>query len=407
MATINKTVLRGIIEEVNKKFKKKTEDENNPPLVEIRVTIKCVRRPYVLTGKNELNARTDYILVKIRDKDQLEYVVKCDPQPGDEMDVIGLYCTMRGKKQFDCGGCGKRNYYEGVVTYVAPAEVRVIRRRERCFEEVELSKMERFNREQLDDGHGHTIPRFVYTARSRLKHSGSEWKVLTEDYSQGENGRFETINGIRQPMYTIKFELIKARDTASEKPFLLSIGEMSNWVLIIGQLVNDPVLYTEGKDGKEIRMCTFQLGLDRKMHILADGPYVYADYPYIRTFGEEAEHHSVALRRGSLVAVEGAVQQRSHIPVRRVCQFCGREMELNDRTQDIVAYSVEYLNDYQKTARDMTSDKEMLRNLRKEHNDYSEFYGGVETLKGTLVEEPEEDEDGSAGSWGDAESEES
>ena len=124
------------------------------------------------------------------------------------------------------------------------------------------------------------------------------------------------------------FELLKER------------AEVSNGVMLLGALCRDPVRYTD-EQGREYAQ--YQLAVGRKYRIPEkDQEDVRTDYPWIKTFGQQALKDAEGLHTGSWVYIDGAVQTRQ---IRRttICSKCGSEYPWADMVMEIVPYSTEYL----------------------------------------------------------------
>ena len=148
--------------------------------------------------------------------------------------------------------------------------------------------------------------------------------------------------------------------------------EISNQVFLFGKLVKDPARITT-KKGLDITQ--YPVEMWRKAKIRSDDPSVRADYPYVKSYGENAVRDITYLEAGSDVYVDGCLQARSvlrHIvcgqsyksngkpekgedgkPRMRAgpdgkIEGCGRPYDWVDRAMEVVPYSggVEYIGNY-------------------------------------------------------------
>ena len=143
---------------------------------------------------------------------------------------------------------------------------------------------------------------------------------------------FTKINGLR----TAFEHSMDSPERILEKHFM----EVSNQVLIIGTVVSDPELLMLGK----LPCCRYKLGVDKKYFIKTQSD-IYADYPWVYSYAQQAERDYTHLKNGSLVLIDGFIQNRkinNHIQ----CQTCGISYEFPDQTTEFIPYSVEYLSDY-------------------------------------------------------------
>ena len=120
---------------------------------------------------------------------------------------------------------------------------------------------------------------------------------------------------------------------------LKSHAEISNCVKIIGNLCREP----ERVNTQNFTITQYQLASNRKFLIKEDDPEAKTDYPWVKSYGAQAEMDINALHTGSMVFIDGCIQSR-RVPVTRVCSK-GHENLVEDLACEIVPYSVEYLAD--------------------------------------------------------------
>lgn len=123
------------------------------------------------------------------------------------------------------------------------------------------------------------------------------------------------------------------------------MDEMSNRIKIMGNVVADPEYYVTSGG---IPICTYNIAIDRNIHILEDPEEVRTDYPWVRSLGKVAESDHAHLKKGTLVYIDGSLHERKGFWRTLKCEFCGAEAKYLDRygTMEIVPYEVEYLNNY-------------------------------------------------------------
>lgn len=116
-------------------------------------------------------------------------------------------------------------------------------------------------------------------------------------------------------------------------------AEVSNIVNVIGNLCRDPDCYT---DANGRHYAQYQLAVNRRIHIKEDADEIRTDYPWVKTFGNQAFDDSTYLHMGSCVYINGALQTRK-IERKTVCEACGHEYEWRDDAAEIVPYYIGYL----------------------------------------------------------------
>lgn len=125
-----------------------------------------------------------------------------------------------------------------------------------------------------------------------------------------------------------------------ERLLIKHYAEISNQALIIGTVVSKPKL----KQYRNTSCCQYMLGVDRKYYIKTQGDLT-ADYPWVYTFGQQAEDDYRHLVEGSVILVDGFIRSRK-VKATMKCIRCGAEYEYPDLATEFIPYSVEYLNHY-------------------------------------------------------------
>lgn len=137
--------------------------------------------------------------------------------------------------------------------------------------------------------------------------------------------------------------VMKSFDTKDEAiSELIHSREISNQVIVLGSLWNKPTYF---KTERGTIITQYQLITERKFRIRTDDPEIRADWPWVKSYGEQAIEDRMRLQQGSLIIVDGFIQARN---VRRKtkCKCCQEIYEWNDRTMEIVSFDVEYLRNY-------------------------------------------------------------
>lgn len=139
------------------------------------------------------------------------------------------------------------------------------------------------------------------------------------------------------PIYVCRRE-VSANDSDGLR-MLKERAEISNLVNVIGNLCRDPQYYVDG-NGK--KYAQYQLAVNRRFRIAEDMADIRTDYPWVKTFGQQAYEDSQNLRTGSSVYISGAVQTRE-IERTSICESCGQEYVWPDNAAEIVPYYIGYL----------------------------------------------------------------
>lgn len=125
------------------------------------------------------------------------------------------------------------------------------------------------------------------------------------------------------------FELLKERN------------EVSNIFILIGNLCRPPQFYKD--ESFNYSTCQYQIAVNRKYHIRDMGTDERkTDYPWIKSYGKQAQQDALRLQEGSTIYVIGGIQTRE-VQRSTKCEECGEEYTWKDTASEIVPYSVEYL----------------------------------------------------------------
>lgn len=146
-------------------------------------------------------------------------------------------------------------------------------------------------------------------------------------------------------------EIIKTNGTTTEVIAIdvIDIGsnfeleqfkEVSNVVFVLGSLCRDPEFRLLANTG--IPSTQYQLAVNRKFHVKRQKDS-FTDYPWVNSFGKQAEQDAIRLQTGSQVFIQGGIQTRN-VQKNMVCPKCQSAFKAEDFVAEIVPYSVEYLN---------------------------------------------------------------
>ena len=152
--------------------------------------------------------------------------------------------------------------------------------------------------------------------------------------------------------------------------YLVEHREVSNQVFIFGTLCRDPKKIIPKKD---LIVTQYQIAMNRKYRIKSDAPEVKTDYPWVKSYGDNAIEDHNRLFVGSEVFIDGCLQARS-INRKAICGQligkdgkgvfdsdgnpvleldendspigCGGKYDWKDRAMEIVPFETEYISGY-------------------------------------------------------------
>lgn len=144
-------------------------------------------------------------------------------------------------------------------------------------------------------------------------------------------------------------------------------AENSNRVFLMGNVVSVP----EWAGKQKTACCRYKLAVERKYYILTQDDRDI-DYPFIYSYGKQAENDMRYLKHGALVLVDGFIRNRKAVSTMR-CIACGQEYTYPGIATEIVPYSVEYLRGYY--SKEEAEEKERLEAEEKADQARSEIFG--------------------------------
>jgi hypothetical protein len=118
--------------------------------------------------------------------------------------------------------------------------------------------------------------------------------------------------------------------------------EISNQMFVYGRLLREPK-FIHTKYGLQITQ--YPIAINRKYTIRTDDPIIKADWPIVKSYGEQAIEDRTRLKEGSEVMIDGFLQARA-VKRKIKCSCCGKIYDWKDRMMEIVPYAVEYYSDY-------------------------------------------------------------
>lgn len=170
----------------------------------------------------------------------------------------------------------------------------------------------------------------------------------------------------------IKIDIVSRNNSPNDAfKYITQNKEISNQLYFFGTLMTDPIKI---KLGDKKFVCQYQVANGRKYIIKSDDPNNRFDYPWVKTYGDNAKEDKKRLYKGSEVFLDGFLQTR-YFDRKFVCGQaidengkplfdeasgkpliekdkmgnyigCGTENISHDYTTEIVPYEVEYLSNY-------------------------------------------------------------
>lgn len=173
-------------------------------------------------------------------------------------------------------------------------------------------------------------------------------KEVHKKYYCQSCGKLNVIEGVTTfvtPIYLCVTKRVKSSaypdgyDVKESGQLLRNKAEISNTIKIIGTLCRNPEKIVNVKQAS----AQYQIASNRRFHIKEDDPSARTDYPWVKSFGPQAEVDFQVLHTGSVVYIDGCIQSRQ-IKRKPICEHCDSENTIDDVAYEIVPYSVEYLS---------------------------------------------------------------
>lgn len=139
------------------------------------------------------------------------------------------------------------------------------------------------------------------------------------------------------PIFVEKIGHCETKDECME--LLANHREISNQVYVVGTLCREP---KKIKTKAGLVITQYQVALNRKYKIRTDDPEIKSDYPWVKSYGENAIEDKMRLHTGSVVFIDGFLQARK-VKRQVCCERCGKPYGWEDKAMEIVPYEVEYM----------------------------------------------------------------
>lgn len=152
--------------------------------------------------------------------------------------------------------------------------------------------------------------------------------------------------------------------------------EISNQISLMGTLVNEPKLITTKRG---IQFTQYALAINRKFLIRTDEAFIKTDWPYVRSYGEQARNDKIYLKYQAEVIIDGFLQAR-RIKRKTKCKCCQHIYEWDDTSMEVVPYDVEYVSGYKTREEVEAESQKNVEDLKQElfNSGYSDEDGATE-----------------------------
>ena len=350
MARHNRVTLSGYIEKYSQS---KENDENGKEvIVEVSIALLVLRRPSIALGNKRGDLQFDSVVIIVKNRNQIKYLTENKVLKGDFLEVTGIYCTVNSEKTFHCTECEEENSYEGTSSFVYPLFISLLDR----VEEKEIVAISKLERETCD------TKTLIELVNKKRKNSG----IVTGRKDKGFKDDKCYIEVTSRKKFT-DVEIVK---------WLQEHVEVSNYICLIGNVCSEPIYYES--ENKDVKTCSYQIGINRNVFIRYDDINKNADFPWIKTMGKQAELDHQVLKVGSLVQIEGAIQvksdilevkdlnRRKMIRKSKTCEYCGAVNKVKDFAMEIIPYNVEYLKDCNQIINNDEQDSDIAEPYDKE-----------------------------------------
>lgn len=302
---INRVVLYGSVADIRINIDMKTGEP-----ISAKMVLSVVRRTYATSDiRLKGDARADMPLVYSRNKAVIRYGFN-GIKKGDVVIVWGCLCSKDAPRKFVCDMCGTEQYKElSVVTYVEPSFVMRYTGNDPA---KLIQKIKESSREEID--------RFINEMKSAPIQDG--------------------INAFASLIRYTPEEAQKKVDACYEISNRVEIGGM------VCREITDRDYYHDPEQGDNVRgdRIQFEMAIMRPRRIAEDPPDDTTDFLWVRAYGAQAAELRQAIRKGSVLIINGAIQtRRSDTMFKHVCENCGHQIVKPGMATEIVPYQCEYL----------------------------------------------------------------
>lgn len=144
--------------------------------------------------------------------------------------------------------------------------------------------------------------------------------------------------------------------------------EISNQLYIAGTLCRAPKQIVTKRG---IIITQYQIAVNRKYKITTDAPEKKTDFPWVKSYGEQALEDRMRLDVSSDVIIDGFIQARKVTRTTK-CPKCENFYHWNDNAMEIVPFAMEYVRGTYKSDDDLEAENKMsIDELRQNIYNYT------------------------------------
>lgn len=172
-------------------------------------------------------------------------------------------------------------------------------------------------------------------------------------------GQKNRVKGIRFCVIPIALYCEERNLTEEEGQKKLEEDRCSNNICIAGTICNAEGAIFYQNESETLRSASYQIASNRKFFIKEDTMHIKTDYPWIRTFGNQAVSDAKKLKQGSEVFIKGFVNSRD-IKRKSVCEHCKSSYSWWDQAGEVIANEVCYLDELSNNSFDSGFDQVVM-----------------------------------------------
>lgn len=119
----------------------------------------------------------------------------------------------------------------------------------------------------------------------------------------------------------------------------IQLAEFANNLSVMGAVFTDVV----GRDsGNGVSLTQYQIAINRKYRVSEHEGVIKSDYPWVKSFGNQADEDLKRLRKSSKIYIAGSLQTREMSRF-VVCENCSSRIDYTESVAEIIPQDVEYL----------------------------------------------------------------
>ena len=119
----------------------------------------------------------------------------------------------------------------------------------------------------------------------------------------------------------------------------LELAEFANNLSVIGTVCTD----VTGRDsGNGVSLTQYQIAINRKYRVAEHEGVIKSDYPWVKSFGNQADEDLKRLRKSSKIYIAGSLQTREMSRF-LICENCSSRIDYTESVAEIIPQDVEYL----------------------------------------------------------------